>query len=217
MEIVVLPGLVQPTSRAYRDEMRRIFGVLVLALALVASPAPAGADSKTTTDPLGGASSLLDLHRVKVTNNARGVRIEVRMNAVDWVKENPVGDFSMLIDTNHRRAGAEFGESFGIPGDGGFYARTGSKAHKRSWHTYPFPGRCGRTVVERWDLAAGRIIVHIRAKRTCLHHPKYVRVYVRTTQSGYFQDDSFVRNVPALIDHLPYRGKYTPWVRYSKK
>lgn len=207
--------MVHARLRVYRDKMRRIMAVLVLALALGASAAPAGADSRTTTDPRGGGSSYLDLYRVKVTNNARGVRIVVRMHPVDWVAFSPLGDFQLNIDTKKAR-GAEFSESFGLPGDGGFSALKGSKAWRRSWSTYPFAGKCGKTVVERWNLDEGKVIVKIRPKKGCLYHPKRIRVNVRTSQWGYYEDSELRRNNPPLVDHLPARKAFTPPVRYSK-
>lgn len=202
--------------QVYRGLMRRTWGILLLVLALSATAAPAVAQTKTTRDPRGGGSSLLDIHRVKVTNNAKGVRITVTIDPVDWVTSSPLGDFRMLIDTR-KGGGAEFAEAFGMPGDGGFSARHGSKRFKKSWRTYPSVGRCGRTVAESWDVQKGVITVHIRPKKGCLYHPKLVRVNVRTQQSGYYEGTTFHPNDPPLVDHLPASGAYTPWVRYTRR
>jgi len=198
--------------------MRRTLAILgVLICMLGTSATPAGAVEKTTEDPLGGGSSYLDLYRVKVVNNAKGVRITVRMHPIDWVEFNPVGTFRLLIDTTSSTRGADFAEEFGLPGDGGFRALKGSKKKRKSWETYPFYGKCGKSVRERFDPEAGKITILIKPKRGCLFHPKRVRVNVRTIESGYTQDGRYFENRPQLVDHLPGKNTFTPWVKYSRK
>ncbi|WP_286930556.1 MULTISPECIES: hypothetical protein [Aeromicrobium] len=199
---------------------RRARGLLLslgLVVGLLAAAPGAQAREATTPDPAGGGSSALDLHKVKVVNNAKGVRITVRMKAVDWEAEStPVGEFRLLLDTNASSPGAEFADEVGIPGDGGFRALKGSKKHRKSWVTYPFPGTCGKTVRERYDLEHGLVVVHVKPKKGCLFHPKHVRVNVRTIQSGYIDASGYKPFTPARVDHLPYKGKFTPWVKYSR-
>lgn len=200
---------------------RQVRGLL-LALALVVGTLSAATSAQareaTTPDPAGGASSAFDLHKVKVVNNAKGVRITVRMKAVDWdAASTPVGEFRLLLDTKASSPGAEFADEVGIPGDGGFRALKGSKKHRKSWVTYPFPGKCGKTVRERYDLEHGLVVVHVKPKKGCLFHPKNVRVNVRTIQSGYIDDQGFHGYTPARVDHLPYKNSFTPWVKYSRK
>ncbi|SKB07530.1 hypothetical protein [Aeromicrobium choanae] len=191
---------------------------LALVVGLLSAASSAQAREATTPDPAGGGSSAFDLYKVKVVNNAKGVRITVRMKAVDWDAETtPVGEFRLLLDTKASSAGAEFADEVGIPGDGGFRALKGSKKYRKSWETYPFPGTCGKTVRERYDLEHGTVVVHIKPKKGCLLHPKHVRVNVRTIQSGYVDDSGYVPFTPARVDHLPYKGSFTPWVKYSKK
>lgn len=201
-----------------RPLLRSLLLTIAVAVGLLSGAASANAKQLTTPDPAGGGSSAFDLYKVKVVNNAKGVRITVKMKSVDWDAEStPVGEFRLLLDTNHRSKGAEFAEEVGIPGDGGFRALKGSKKHRQSWETYPFPGKCGKTVSERYDLEHGKIVVHIKPKKGCLYHPKYVRVNARSIQSGYIDDSGFHEYTPALVDHLPYKNKFTPWVKYSKK
>lgn len=201
-----------------RRFMRALLLTGALVVGLLGATSSAQAQEATTPDPAGGASSAFDLYKAKVVNNAKGVRITVKMKAVDWDAETtPVGEFRLLIDTKASSPGAEFAEEVGIPGDGGFRALKGSKKYRKSWATYPFPGKCGKTVRERYDLEHGKIVVHIKPKKGCLFHPKYVRVNARTIQSGYIDDSGYVPFTPARVDHLPYKGKFTPWVKYSKK
>ena len=150
-------------------------------------------------------------------NNAKGVRITVKMHPVDWVEFSPSGTFRLLIDTKAASRGAEFSEDFGLPGDGGFRALKGSKKKRKSWETYPYYGKCGRSVMERWNLDEGRVTILIRPKRGCSFHPKRVRVNVRTIEYGYTVNGRSYENDPPLIDHLPYKGRFTPWVKYSRK
>lgn len=205
------------TPGTRRPHLRSLLLAGAIAVGLLAGTPSAQAQQATTPDPLGGGSSALDLHRVKVVNNAKGVRIVVRMSPVDWEESSPVGEFRLLLDTKASSPGAEFADEVGIPGDGGFRALKGSAAHRRSWTTYPFPGKCGKTVRERYDLENGKVTIVVKPKRGCLWHPKYVRVNVRTIQSGYIDGDEFVEYTPALVDHLPYKKKFTPWVKYSRK
>lgn len=201
-----------------RPVLRSLLLTVALGAGLFGAASSAQAQQRTTTDPGGGGSSAFDLQKVKVVNNAKGVRVTVRMKPVDWNAEStPVGEFRLLLDTNHRSRGAEFAEEVGIPGDGGFRALKGSKKHRQSWHTYPFPGKCGKTVRESYDLEHGRITIHITPKRGCLYHPKYVRVNARSIQSGYIDEAGYHPYTPALVDHLPYKNTFTPWVRYSRK
>ncbi|WP_313406734.1 hypothetical protein [Aeromicrobium sp.] len=204
-------------STTRRPPVRTLLLTAAVAVGLLAGASGAQAQQATTPDPLGGAASALDLHQVKVVNNAKGVRIVVRMSPVDWDESSPVGEFRLLLDTKASSPGAEFADEVGIPGDGGFRALKGSATHRRSWTTYPFPGTCGKTVHERYDLENGTVTVAVKPKKGCLWHPKYVRVNVRTIQSGYIDGDEFVEYTPALVDHLPYKKKFTPWVKYSKK
>ena len=198
--------------------MRTLLLVIAVAACLLTGAASANAKQLTTTDPGGGGSSAFDLSKVKVVNNAKGVRVTVRMKPVDWnAASTPVGEFRLLLDTNHKSAGAEFADEVGIPGDGGFRALKGSTKHRESWVTYPFPGKCGKTVRERYDLENGVVVVHVKPKKGCLYHPKYVRVNVRSIQSGYIDDSGYHAYTPARVDHLPYKGSFTPWVKYSKK
>lgn len=203
--------------RAGRLSLRSLLLTLAVAVGLLSGTSSAQAKEATTPDPGGGAASAFDLYKVKVVNNAKGVRITVKMKAVDWETSSPVGEFRLLLDTNHKSSGPEFADEVGIPGDGGFRALKGSKKYRKSWQTYPFPGTCGKTVRERYDLEHGKVTIHIKPRRGCLYHPKYVRVNARTIQSGYITDDGFVEYDPPLVDHLPYKNKYTPWVKYSKK
>ncbi|GAA3539554.1 hypothetical protein AFL01nite_26090 [Aeromicrobium flavum] len=205
------------TPRPKRRLMHTLLLSSALAIGLLSVTPSAQARERTTTDPGGGATSAFDLYKVKVVNNARGVRITVRMRPVDWeASTTPVGEFRLLLDTKASSRGAEFADEFGIPGDGGFRALKGSVKHRRSWETYPFPGKCGKTVRERWDLESGKVVVHIKPKKGCLYHPKKVRVNVRTIQSGYIDEDGYVEYTPSRVDHLPYKGKFTPWVKYSR-
>ena len=198
--------------------MRSLLLSIAIAVGLLSGTSGAQAREATTPDPLGGGSSDLDLYKVKVVNNAKGVRVTVKMKAVDWNAEStPVGEFRLLLDTNHRSKGAEFAEEVGIPGDGGFRALKGSKKYRQSWDTYPFPGKCGETVRESYDLEHGKVTIRIKPKRGCLYHPKYVRVNARSSQSGYIDDSGYHPYTPALVDHLPYKNTFTPWVKYSRK
>ncbi|MCL3838322.1 hypothetical protein [Aeromicrobium duanguangcaii] len=209
---------VHRASGTNRPFIRSLLLSLAIAVGLLAGAPTAQAQERATTDPLGGGSSALDLYQVKVVNNAKGVRITVRMKAVDWDAETtPVGEFLLLLDTNHRSRGAEFAEEVGIPGDGGFRALKGSKKHRTSWRTYPFAGKCGKTVRERYDLENGKVVVHVKPKKGCLYHPKYVRVNVRTIQSGQIDEFGYHEHTPARIDHLPYKNTFTPRVKYSRK
>jgi len=197
--------------------LQRVLLPLALTAGLIAASSGAQAQQRTTTDPGGGGTSAFDLHKVKVVNNAKGVRVTVKMKKVDWEKSSPLGEFRLLLDTNHKSAGPEFADEAGIPGDIGFRALKGSKKHRNSWLTYPFPGKCGKTVTERYDLENGTVTVAIKAKKGCLYHPKYVRVNVRSIHSGYITDEGFDEFATPRIDHLPYKGKFTPWVKYSRK
>lgn len=198
--------------------MRRALLVLaVLLITLAGATAPANARERTIDDPAGGGSSYLDLHKVKVVNNAKGVRITVRMHPIDWVEFSPMGVFRLLIDTKASSRGAEFVEEFGLPGDGGFHALKGSKKKRRSWETYPFSGKCGKSVRERFDGEAGKITVLIKPKKGCLFHPRNVRVNVRTIEYGYTENGRYYENETPLVDHLPYKNTFTPWTRYSRK
>ncbi|MFS0883649.1 hypothetical protein [Aeromicrobium sp. 179-A 4D2 NHS] len=205
-------------SKQRRPVMRSLSLALALGVGLVGTASSAQAQQRTTADPVGGGTSALDLYKVKVVNNAKGVRVTVKMRPVDWNAEStPVGEFRLLLDTNHRSKGAEFAEEVGIPGDGGFRALNGSKKYRQSWETYPFPGKCGKTVSESYDLEHGKITIHIKPKRGCLYHPKYVRVNARSIQSGYIDASGYHPYTPALVDHLPYKNTFTPWVKYSRK
>lgn len=204
-------------ERATSSRRRSLLLSVAVAVGLLAGTSSAQAEQAVTPDPLGGGTSAFDLHRVKVVNNARGVRIVVRMSKVDWDASTPVGEFRLLLDTKASSLGAEFSEEFGIPGDGGFNALKGSARTRESWTTYPFPGTCGKTVRERFDLENGKVTVVVKPKRGCLWHPKRVRVNVRTIQSGAIEGDEFVEYAPALVDHLPYKRQFTPWVKYSTK
>jgi hypothetical protein len=141
----------------------------------------------------------------------------VRMSPVNWDESTPVGEFRLLLDTKASSPGAEFADEVGIPGDGGFRSLKGSAKKRQSWRAYPFPGKCGKTVRERYDLEHGKITISIKPKKGCLFHPKYVRVNVRTIQSGYIDGDEFVELTPPLVDHLPHKNTFTPWVKYSRK
>ncbi|MBD1269934.1 hypothetical protein IDH50_06815 [Aeromicrobium tamlense] len=208
----------EPASGTNRRRRRGVLLSLALVVGLLSAASSAQAREATTPDPAGGGSSAFDLYKVKVVNNAKGVRVTVRMKPVDWNAEStPVGEFRLLLDTNHKSAGAEFADEVGIPGDGGFRALKGSTAHRESWVTYPFPGTCGKTVRERYDLENGIVVVHVKPKKGCLYHPKYVRVNVRSIQSGYIDDSGYHTYTPARIDHLPYKNSFTPWVKYSRK
>lgn len=207
-----------PESGTNRQLMRGLLPSLALVVGMLAVAPGAQAREATTPDPLGGGSSAFDLDKVTVANNAKGVRITVRMKTVDWeAKTTPVGEFRLLLDTKASAPGAEFADEVGIPGDGGFRALMGSKKHRKSWATYPFPGTCGKTVRERYDLEKGKVVVHIKPKKGCLFHPKNVRVNVRTIQSGYIDNRGYVPFTPARVDHLPHKNAFTPWVKYSKK
>lgn len=209
---------ISTNSRDRRPLIRPFLLSAAIGVGLLAGAPTAQAREATTPDPLGGGSSAFDLRKVKVVNNAKGVRITVRMKAVDWdAATTPVGEFRLLLDTNHRSRGAEFAEEVGIPGDGGLRALKGSQKHRKSWQTYPFPGKCGKTVTERHDLEAGKVTVLIQPKRGCLYHPKYVRMNVRTIQSGQIDEFGYHEYSPARIDHLPYKNTFTPWVKYSRK
>jgi len=205
-------------SKQRRPVLRSLLLALALGVALVGSASSAQARERTTSDPTGGGSSAFDLYKAKVVNNAKGVRVTVRLKRVDWNAEStPVGEFSLLFDTNHKSKGAEFVESVGIPGDGGLHALQGSKKYRQSWHTYPSAGKCGKTVRQRYDLENGTLTITIKPKRGCLYHPKYVRVNARSIQSGYIDATGYHPYSPARVDHLPYKGKFTPWVKYSRK
>lgn len=205
-------------TRTHRPLLRGVVLSLALAVGLVGAAPSAQAREITTPDPLGGGASAFDLHRVTVVNNAKGLRITVRMRSVDWEgASTPVGEFRLLLDTVASSPGAEFADEVGIPGDGGFRALKGSQKHRRSWQTYPTPGTCGKTVRERYDLEHGKVTIAISPKKGCLYHPKKVRVNVRSIQSGYIDDTGFVELTPALVDHLPYKKTFTPWVKYSRK
>lgn len=206
-----------PLSGTNRPFMRSLLLSVAIAVGLLSGTSSAQAREATTPDPLGGGSSALDLYKVKVVNNAKGVRLTVRMKPVNWEESSPVGEFRLLLDTKPGSPGAEFADEVGIPGDGGFRALKGSAAHRASWETYPFPGKCGKTVRERYDLEAGKVTIVVKPKRGCLFHPKYVRVNVRTIQSGAIEEDEFVEFTPALVDHLPYKNTFTPWVKYSRR
>jgi len=198
--------------------MRRALLVLaVLLITLAGVTAPANARERTIDDPTGGGSSYLDLYKVKVVNNAKGVRITVRMHPIDWVEFSPMGVFRLLIDTKASSRGAEFSEEFGLPGDGGFHALKGSKKKRKSWETYPFYGKCGKSVRERFDGEAGKITVLIKPKKGCLFHPRNVRVNVRTIEYGYTENGRYYENETPLVDPLPYKNTFTPWTRYSRK
>lgn len=197
--------------------MRRVLLVLALFVGMLASATtPANAREITTEDPGGGGDSYLNLYRVKVVNNAEGVRITVKMHPIDWVEFSPFGMYRLLIDTNAGSRGAEFANEFNLPGHAGFRALKGSKAKRKSWQNYPHRRKCGRTVRERFDGEAGKMTLLIKAKRGCLFHPKRVRVNVRTIEHGYTENGRSYENEPPIVDHLPYKNTFTSWVKYSR-
>lgn len=198
-----------------RPWMRAALLTVTLALGLLAAPSGASANELVVTDPGGGGTSAYDLRKVKIVNDAKGVRITVRTAAVDWSRPTPLGELTLLLDTEASSPGAEFVESVGIPGDGGFFAVKGSAKHRRSWVTYPFPGRCGKSVRERYGLENGKITIRIKPKKGCLRHPECVRVNVRTVQTTRLVDGRHVET--RLADHLPYKNTFTPWVTYSAR
>src|SRR5690606_16093 len=86
------------THRPKRRLMNTLLLSSALAVGLLAAAPGAQAKQATTTDPGGGASSALDLYKVKVVNNAKGVRITVKMRPVDWdAPTTPVGEFRLLL------------------------------------------------------------------------------------------------------------------------
>lgn len=193
---------------------------MLVALTITAATlaVPAQAQTRYWTDT-GGSSSMLDIKSVRVANNAKGVRITVRVKRVDFTSTYPYGSYHLAIDTKRSKKGPEFGDGFGIPGDGGFSALKGSKAWRKSWQTYPVAGKCGRSVREKWDLEHGKIVTFIRAKKGCLNHPKRVRVHVSTVVDGEIQADPYMHTPYSSPqwDHFPTAKAYSPWVRYSRK
>lgn len=191
--------------------------VLIIAATIVGVESPAQARARYWSDAKGGEAGLLDIRAVKVTNNAKGVRIVVRINPVDMDVALPSGAFTLLIDTKSKK-GAEFREAFGIPGDGGFSALRGPKSWKKSWQTYPSLGKCGKTVRERWYPEDGRIVTHIKPKKGCLWHPRNVRVNVKTSTDGELDGDyNFTEYDAQVRDYFPARGSYSTRARYSRK
>ncbi|GAA2074692.1 hypothetical protein IDH50_11260 [Aeromicrobium tamlense] len=191
--------------------------ILILAAMMVSVAGTAQARSRYWSDAKGGEAGLLDIRAVKVTNNAKGVRIVVRINPVNMDEALPSGAFTLRIDTKSKR-GPEFQEAFGIPGDGGFSALRGPKSWKKSWQTYPSVGKCGKTVRERWYPEDGRIVTHIRPKKGCLWHPRNVRVQVKTITDGELDADyNFTEYEAQVRDYFPARGSFSTKVRYSKK
>lgn len=200
---------------------RRFLAIPVLLLTitatLIGASGTAEARSSYWQDARGGEVGLLDIQAVKVTNNAKGVRVVVRINPVDMDEALPSGAFMLRIDTKSKK-GPEFQEAFGIPGDGGFSALKGSKSWKKSWQTYPWVGKCGRSVRERWEPEDGRIITHIKPKKGCLWHPRNVRVYVKTTTDGELDADYNFSEYDATVrDYFPARDTYSARVRYSRR
>lgn len=198
--------------------MRRVLLVLALVVGMLAGAATSGSARETTTDdPGGGGVSYLNLYKVKVVNNAKGVRITVKMHPIDWVEFSPFGMYRLLIDTNASSRGAEFANEFNLPGHAGFRALKGSKAKRKSWRNYPYNGKCGRTVRERFDGDAGKMTLLIKPRKGCLFHPKRVRVNVRTIEYGYTLNGRSYDNDPPIVDHLPYKNSFTTWVKYSRR
>lgn len=92
--------------------------VLMIAATIVSVSGTAQARDRYWSDAKGGEAGLLDIRAVKVTNNAKGVRIVVRINPVNMDETVPSGAFILRIDTKSKK-GAEFQEAFGIPGTAG--------------------------------------------------------------------------------------------------
>ncbi|QSR25503.1 hypothetical protein CFH99_07680 [Nocardioides aromaticivorans] len=200
--------------------MRRILAVGFFAMMASVLLVPrAGATEYSWRDASGGEDSYIDIRSVTVRNNADGLFIRIWIHPIDWEEFNPVGEYRLTIDTGGT-TGPEFRDSTGLPGDGGFQALKGSRAYRASWSTYPYAGRCGRTVVQRWDLERGLIRTLIKPQRGCLFHPARVRINVRTVENGYFAEPDYggyTVNDPPIVDQFPAPGRFTRWVGYTPR
>jgi hypothetical protein len=81
---------------------------------------------------------------------------------------------------------------------------------------YSESGVCVSTMRGSYGVRDGIYWTRYKPKRGCLFHPKRVRLRLRTKQSGVWEGGNLIENTPQVFDHLPAKGQFTPWVKYSR-